>query len=129
MERYALVEKNVYKKTKYVKIIPKQKSDVQFNGYEKFELSWSIPHATSVNKEFNERYNKLIKDYEELASEVYWNTLIYNIEIKFKPVIGKSYYLYVSEGEYFLSLISPNEWKRYFVGEFKFNHNGKWEKI
>lgn len=112
-----------------MKIVSKHKSDIQFNGYEKLNLSWIIPYSSSINKEFSERYDKLMKEYEQLSSEIYWNNLIYDTEIKFKPVIGKSYYLYVDDNKYFISLIDPNEWKKEFIGEFKFDHNGKWNKI
>jgi len=112
-----------------LKIIPKQKTDVQFDGFKKLDTDWVIPYSAIINKEFSERYDKLIKDYEQLSSEIYWNNLIYSIEIRFKPVIGKTYYLYLEDDKYFLSLISPNEWKRNFIGEFKFDHNGKWNKI
>jgi len=111
-----------------MELTPKQKSDVQFDRYEKLNLSWSIPYATSVSKEFQERYDKIVKLYEELSEEVYWNNLIYNIEIRFKPVIGNIYYLY-NEDKYFLSLIAPWEWKKECLGKFKFDHNGKWNRI
>jgi len=112
-----------------LKLTPKQKSDVQFNGYEKFNLSWSIPYATSVNNEFQERYDNIVKQYEQLSEEIYWNNLIYNLGIKFKPIIGNIYFLYKDEEKYYLSMIAPWEWKRECVGEFKFDHNGKWNKL
>lgn len=112
-----------------MKLTSKQKSEVQFNGSEKFNLEWSIPYATSVSKEFQERYDNIIKLYEELNEEIYWNNIIYNISIRFKPVIGKIYYLYKENENYSLSLIAPWEWtKENFIAEFKFDHNGKWNK-
>lgn len=108
-------------------LVPKQKSEVQFNG-EKTNLSWNIPYAENVNKEFQERYEKIVKLYKELSDEVYWNELIYNMDIKFKPVIGHEYYLYLDNDKYILSLIAPHEWKMNFIGAFKFEHTGKWNK-
>lgn len=111
-----------------MELIPKQKSDVQFNG-EKLNLNWIEPYAKDVSNEFQERYEKIIKLYEELSEEVYWNNLIYSLDIKFKPVIGNIYYLYKENEKYFLSIITPWEWKREFIGEFKFEYSGKWIKI
>lgn len=108
---------------------PKKKSDVQFNG-ETFNLKWSIPYASAVNNEFQERYNHLIKLYQELVEEIYWNELIYNLDMKFKPVVGQHYYLYKNyDDKYFLSIIAPTEWKMNFIAQFKFEHTGKWLKI
>lgn len=112
-----------------MKLTIKKKTEIQFNG-EILNNNWYIPYESIVNKEFIERYENIKKMYEELKNEINWNNIIYSIKLKFKPVIGKSYYLYIDEDDkYFLSLISPKEWKRNFVGEFKFDHNGKWINI
>jgi hypothetical protein len=108
---------------------PKKKSDVQFNG-EKFDISsWSIPYTSTVNKEFQDRYDNIIKQYEELSEEIYWNNIIYALEIRYQPVIGNIYYLYKENEKYVLSMITPWEWKKEFIGKFKFDYNGKWNKI
>jgi len=109
-------------------LIPKQKSEVQFNG-ERLNMNWTISYANTVSKEFLDRYNAIVKMYDELVSEIYWNNLIYDINIKFKPVIGKTYYLYKEKDGHVLSMISPKEWKKDFVASFKFDHNCKWSKI
>lgn len=111
-----------------MEITIKKKTEVQFNG-ERFDANWCIPHKSNVSKEFAERYENIKKLYEELKNEINWNNLIYGTDLKFKPVIGKSYYLYRDNDRHFLSMISPQEWKREFVGEFKFDHNGKWVNI
>lgn len=108
---------------------PKQKSEVQFNGRIENEINWTVPFVSNVQKEFDSRYEKIKKEYEDLIDEVYWNSIIYQAKINFKPVINHSYYLYKNEENYFLSLISPREWKREGLGEFKFTHTGKWIKI
>jgi hypothetical protein len=36
--------------------------------------------------------------------------MIYEAEIPFKPIVGKTYHLYGKEGKSLLSLIGPNEW-------------------
>lgn len=110
-------------------LIPKKKSEVLFNGEKKFSTSWTKPYLLIVEKEFDERFDNLKKQYDELVGEIHLNNLIYNSEIKFEPVIGKIYYLYSRENGFnFLSMIAPWEWKMNFIAAVKFNHNGKWEK-
>jgi hypothetical protein len=110
------------------KLIPKIKSDVQFNG-ERLDLDWLKPYVSQVGNEFTERYEKIKKLYDELMDEVYWNKLLYSLDTKFKPVIGHTYHLYKKDEKLFLSLICPTEWKMEFVSSFVFEHNGKWIKI
>ena len=109
-------------------LIPKIKSDVQFNG-EKLDLNWVKPYSNQVGNEFIERFDKIKRLYDELMDEVYWNKLLYGIDIKFKPVVGHTYHLYKNDDKYFLSIIEPNEWKMEFISSFIFEHNGKWIKI
>jgi hypothetical protein len=112
------------------KLVPKRKSDVEFNGKLKSNDSWPVPCVEKVSKEFDARFENIKKLYEDLLDEVYWNNLIYGIKFRFEPVIGHTYYLYKNENEYFISLISPEEWfNRDCVGKFKFEHTGKWIKI
>ena len=73
---------------------------------------------------------QLKKEYQKLIDEYKWNDLVYKSKFSFEPVIGKIYHLYyTNDGKIFLSLISPNEWKREHIGSFKYNHDNKWEKI
>jgi hypothetical protein len=114
-----------------MELIPKHKSDVQFNG-QKLDLDWVKSYSTEVGKEFNERYDKIVNLYNELMDDVYWNQFIYGLNTKFKPVIGHTYHLYQMKDEsYLLSIIAPDEWKMYmkFIHSFKFEYNGKFVKI
>lgn len=108
---------------------PKQKSEVQFNGRVESEANWAVPFVNNIKTEFDTRFEKIKKDYEELVEEVRWNNMVYNATIKFKPVIGHIYHLYKDGDSYSLSLIAPNEWKKEHVGSFKFEYTGKWIKI
>ena len=51
----------------------------------------------------------------------------------FVPVMGKKYYLYTnSKGKRFLSLISPEDWRKNdleFIGVFKQDSRQKWQKV
>ena len=114
------------------KITPKTKSDVQFNGTIKSDTAWANEYVLSVTKEFDQRFEKIKDEYEKLIDEVHWNNIIYNAEIRFRPVIGHNYYLYKDKENYRISIIAPWEWGwkvDNFVGSFKFEYNGKWYKI
>lgn len=108
-------------------LIPKEKSEIQFNGEKK--STWAGFLISSVEKEFDERFEELKKEYNLLKEDIELNNLIYGSEIKFIPVIGENYYLYKKDDRYFLSLICPWEWKQDFVVAVKLNYNGKWVKI
>ena len=109
---------------------PKHKSDVQFNGDISNNSNWVVPYAKSVKNEFDYRYNEIKDIYDKLIDEVYWNNIIYNIELKFKPVIGSNYYLYREGSKYIISIIGPDEWKKEeFLGTFRFEFTGKWIKL
>jgi hypothetical protein len=91
---------------------------------------WKEPRVLNVNKQFEDRFEQLKKEYQKLIDEYKWNDLVYKSKFSFEPVIGKIYHLYyANDGKIFLSLISPNEWKREHIGSFKYNHDNKWEKI
>lgn len=117
-------------------LTPKPKSDVQLNGYEKPSMDWSNLFTSNLNSEFKDRYDDIMKKYDQLSDEIYWNNIIYSLDIKIKPVIGHIYYLYNKDQKYLLSIISPSEWgqNRFstqgeFISEFRFDYNGKWNKL
>jgi hypothetical protein len=64
----------------------------------------------------------MTKEYEKLMSEIKMNERLYMASHNFEPTSGEIYHLYKKEsGEEFLSLISPDQWKKFeFVGSFKF---------
>jgi len=91
---------------------------------------WKEPRILNVNKQFEDKFEELKKEYQKLIDEYKWNDLVYKSKFSFEPVIGKIYHLYYADnGKIFLSLISPNEWKKEHIGSFKYNHDNKWEKI
>ena len=91
--------------------------------------SWKEQKVVTTNHYFSSRYDEIKKDYLKLMEEYEWNTLVYNSEFKFKPVMGKVYFLYQKDdGKLFLSLIEPNEWDKIFIGAFKLISDNRWEK-
>lgn len=91
---------------------------------------WKDNRVQKVNKQFEDKFLELKKEYEKLVDEFKWNELVYNAKFNFEPVIGNVYHLYYSEyGNVFLLLIEPHEWKREYIGSFRYNHDNKWIKI
>jgi hypothetical protein len=92
--------------------------------------SWKNSKVIKVNKEFNNRYESLKKQYDELVEEFKWNEIVYNSKFNFEPVVGETYYLYYGQnGSMFLSLIEPNQWSREHIGSFTLNYDNKWIKL
>ena len=90
-------------------------------------VSWKSRGISNVNKEFENKFNELKMQYQNLIEEFEWNELVYSSRFSFEPVIGEIYHLYRGDdGINFLSLISPNEWNKEHIGTFKLNSDKKW---
>jgi len=86
--------------------------------------------VNKVQKTFSTKYKELVDEYNLLVDEVKLNNLIYNSNYSFEPVIGEIYYLYLRQnGNYFLSLISPQEWDMKHVVSVRLNSEHKWVSI
>lgn len=58
-----------------------------------------------------EQMQLLAKQAKELKERAEVSQMIYKAKMSFKPIIGKTYYLYLKkDGENILSLVSPSEW-------------------
>jgi hypothetical protein len=92
--------------------------------------SWKLAHSAKVNHQLETKFLELKQEYQKLVSEYRWNELVYNAKFAYEPVIGQTYHLYYDKsGEVFLSMISPNEWNKPYIGSFKLDSNNKWNKI
>ena len=89
---------------------------------------WKQRAVVKVNHQLKARFDELKKQYEQLVDEAYWNDLVYNAKYSFEPIIGETYHLYYKNDEPFLSLISPDEWDKPFIGSFTLDTNNKWIK-
>ncbi|WP_396159254.1 DUF2452 domain-containing protein [Flavobacterium sp.] len=90
-------------------------------------VSWKSRGISNVNKQFENKFNELKLQYENLMKEYEWNELVYNSKFSFEPVIGEIYHMYrANDGMNFLSLIGPNEWNKEHIGTFKLNSDKKW---
>lgn len=94
---------------------------------------WKLGAVHTANKHYEERFNKLKKEFEELAEDYKWNEIIFNAEMRFKPVIGKEYHLYHKQNnKFYLTLFSPSEkisGDEGYEGKFRLNYDNRWEKI
>jgi hypothetical protein len=93
---------------------------------------WKVGAVHSANKHYQERFDKLKAEFEQLAEDVKWNEIIFNAEMRMKPVIGNTYHLYQKPtGKYFMSLFAPNEcsWGESHRGTFRLNYDNRWELI
>jgi hypothetical protein len=92
---------------------------------------WKHGAVHSANQHYQEKFDELKKEFQALSEEVKWNEIIFNAEMRIKPVIGKEYYLYKKDdGKYFMSLFAPDEctWGEKFVEKFRLNYDNRWEK-
>jgi hypothetical protein len=94
---------------------------------------WKVGAVHIANKHYEEKFNKLKKEFEELAEDYKWNEIIFNAEMRFKPVIGKEYHLYKKEnGNFYLTLFAPYEkmsGNEGYEGKFRLNYDNRWEQI
>jgi hypothetical protein len=92
--------------------------------------TWKNRSINKINHKINAKYLELKAEYEKMISEFGYNTLIFNSEFSFEPVIGEVYHLYQREkGNCFLSLIAPEECNFKHIGSFYLNVDQTWEKV
>ena len=91
-----------------------------------------VDKSTSVNANhyFESKLNELKDEYKKLVQEYNWTRLVYEAKYSFQPITGHIYHLYEKKDKsLWLSLIGPNEWDQPYLGSFKLQTDGKWEKI
>jgi flavin reductase (DIM6/NTAB) family NADH-FMN oxidoreductase RutF len=92
--------------------------------------SWVNSSVNSFNHNFENKIDSIKENYQSLIKEYEINDLLYKTKMVFEPIIGKEYHLYFSEKdeENFLSLISPNSWKKKYLGSFILNNDKIWKQ-
>jgi hypothetical protein len=68
------------------------------------------------------------KQYEDTLMLWEWNNYVDTFEIGFEPVIGKTYYLYQGVTK-FISIITPQEFKKKSLGATKLCSDGYWIEV
>ncbi len=91
---------------------------------------WKNNQANTANKQFKTKYEELKEEFRKLIDEVNWNELVYSSQYSFIPCIGETYHLYIRDDEStFLSLLSPDQWNKKFIGSFRLDSGQKWIKV
>lgn len=100
-------------------------------GSQKFDpIVVDKSEGIKADKFFNSRLTELKKEYELLVSKYVDTKLVYDSDYNFQPIVGETYHLYEKEdGNNFLSIISPKEWDKKYVGSYVLLNNGTWEKL
>lgn len=92
--------------------------------------AWKQRGVNKVNHQLKAKFEELKAEYQQMIEELQWNELVYSAKFNFEPVIGEEYHLYVGDdGNVFLSLIEPGQWRRECIGSFRLNSEQKWMKI
>ena len=100
-------------------------------GRQNFEpIKLDKTNSINANNYFDAKFKELKSSYQKLVEDYKWNKIIYESEFSFQPIIGEIYYLYQKENKsYWLSIVSPENWNKKYIGSFKLLTNGKWEKV
>ena len=70
--------------------------------------------------QIREQINLLAEQANKIKARVEISENIYQADMSFKPLIGKTYHLYQrTDGKYLVSMIAPSEWGRKNPLEFK----------
>lgn len=93
---------------------------------------WKSGAVHAANQHYEDRYNDIKRQLEELIDEFNWNNIMFNAEMRIKPIVGKVYHLYRRGEEHYVSLFSPDEriggYDNY-VASLKLNYDNRWEKV
>jgi len=101
-------------------------------GSQKFSADditlFKIDKTNKLKHHYTSKFDEIQKQYQILLEEISINERLYLAKHNFEPIPGQTYFLYQKEGEEFLSIISPEEWKnRYqYIGKFQFLSDGRW---
>ena len=89
-------------------------------GNNGFLLDWSLTEPRGV----------IAKPQRQVLAEFFTSMLVLSAKFKYRPVAGKSNYLYWIDGEWSLSLIGPDEWSEErragFVGTVVLQRDMTW---
>jgi hypothetical protein len=117
-----------YKLDKFDAKIKSYPTSVGAPGFEPIKVDKSS--SITANHYFDSRLNELKDEYKKLVEEYNWTRLVYESDYSFQPIVGHIYHLYEKKDKtLWLSLIGPNEWSQPYIGSFKLQTDGKWEKM
>lgn len=93
---------------------------------------FKLEKTQKVKSYFTSKFDEMSKQYEDLMNEILTNERLYKANHNFEPITGNKYHLYKKEnGDEFISLIGPDEWKNKFefIGTFQFQSDGRWIQL
>jgi len=86
--------------------------------------------VTKFNNFIDKRFSELKSEMEKLVDAYKLNEFIFNISLKFEPIVGETYYVYQNEKTInFLSMIAPHECKFLYICSVKLNTDSQWVLI
>ena len=92
--------------------------------------SWKSQNVHKANKEISAKWEEIKREYLKLLEETEWTQQVYQSHFNFEPIVGEIYHLYLSREEKpFLSLISPDQWNKPYLGSFRLETGRKWIKL
>ena len=92
---------------------------------------WKATVEPTFKHYFTEKYDTLVREYEQLLREYQVNKVLYESAVGFQPIIGTTYYLYKKrDNTAFISMVEPSLafWSGY-VGAFKLNAQYTWVEV
>ena len=93
--------------------------------------TWKATVEPTFKHYFTEKYDTLVREYEQLFREYQVNKVLYESAVGFQPIIGTTYYLYKKrDNTAFISMVEPSHafWSGY-VGAFKLNAQYTWVEV
>lgn len=92
---------------------------------------FKLDKTSKLKTYYKSKFKELEEEYLKMVNDVKLNERIYSAKCQFEPIVGNTYHLYQKEnGEEFLSLLSPNDWKKFeHIGSYKLLSDGRWEII
>jgi len=91
---------------------------------------WKKTGASKISHHLKAKYDEIRRQYEDMKTLYSWNEIVYQARFGFEPVLGETYHLYRdSKDELFLSMITPETWKKEHLGAFRLNADQIWERL
>ena len=91
--------------------------------------------AAEASHRFHQRYSELEQQMQELMTQADYNDRLLSAGLAFKPIIGRTYYLYNQNGKDSISMVSPLEWgesymkHKKFIGAYKILADNVWIQV
>jgi len=106
-------------------------SNVGAPNITKEDVSVFLQNSTTKYNHFVEqKFDELMTQMNNLVNSYKLNEVVYNSEIRFEPIMGDTYFLYERKnGQKFLSMITPQEWKMSYICTVRLNTDGQWVLI